>query len=85
MNASVNRFLSSFQTSSISGVQQFSNFTGVILLSDLAICPNPWMYFLKKPTASRNPQSFEIVVDLSNTSIAVTLPESGIVPSAEIQ
>ncbi len=84
IDASVNCLLSSFHALSISGVQQFPNLLEVILLSGLAICPNPWIYFLKKPTASKNPLSFEIVVGHSRASIAITLPGSGIVPSAEI-
>jgi len=84
MSASVNRFLSSFHASFLSGVQQFPNLTEVISLSSLAICPNPWIYFLKKPTASKNPLNFEIMVGHSRASIAATLPGSGIVPSSEI-
>ncbi len=52
--------------------------------SDLAICPNPCIYFLKKPTASRNPLSLEMVVSHSSASMAITLSELGIVPFAEI-
>src|SRR6266498_531234 len=85
IGASVKRFLSSFHALSISSVQQFLNLLEVISLSGLAICPNPWIYFLKKPTAPKNPLNFEIVVGRSRASIAVTLPRSGIVPSAEIR
>ncbi len=42
------------------------------------------VYFLKKPTTSKNPLSFEIVVSFSSTSIIATLPGFEIVPSAEI-
>src|SRR6266511_361961 len=85
IGASVNHFLSSFHTLSISGVQQFLNLLEVISLRGLAICLNPWIYFLKKPTAPKNPLNFEIVVGHSRASIAVTLPGSGIVPSSEIR
>ncbi len=85
MGASVNRFLSSFHALSASGVQQFPNLLEVISLSGLAICLNPWIYFLKKPTAPRNPLNFEMVVGRFSASIAATLPGSGIVPSLEIQ
>jgi len=85
IGASVNHFLSSFHALSISDVQQFPNLLEVISLSGLAICPNPWIYFLKKPTASKNPLSFEMVVGRSKASIAATLFRSEIVPSAEIQ
>jgi len=85
IGASVNHFFSSFHASSISNVQQFSNLIEIILLSSLTICPNPWIYFLKKPTALRNSLSLEIVVDHSKVSIATTLPGSGIVSNAEIQ
>ena len=85
IGASVNRFLSSFHTLSISSVQQFPNLLEVISLSGLAICPNPCIYFLKKPTTPKNPLSFKIVVGHSRASIATTLPESGVVPSSEIR
>ncbi len=42
------------------------------------------MYFLKKSIISKNPLSFEIVIGRSNTLIAITLPGSEIIPSAEI-
>ena len=85
IGASVNHFLSSFHALSASGVQQFPNLLEVISLSGLAICPNPWIYFRKKPTAPKNPLNFEIVVGRSKASIAVTFPGSGVVPSAEIR
>src|SRR6266540_1446266 len=85
MDASINHFLSSFHAASLSDVQQFPNLLEVISLSGLAIYPNPWIYFLKKPTAPKNPLNFEIVVGRSRASMAVTLSGSGIVPSAEIQ
>ncbi len=82
---SISHFLSSFHALSISGVQQFLNLIEIISLSGLAIYPNLQMYFLKKPTTSKNPLSFDIVIGLSNASIASTLPGSGIVSSAEIR
>jgi len=85
MGASVNRFLSSFHVASLSDVQQFPNLFEIISLSDLAICLNPWIYFLKKPTAPKNPLNFEIVVGHSKASIAVTFPGSEIVSSLEIR
>ena len=85
MSASISHFLSSFYASSISDVQQFSNLIEVISFSSLAIYPNPWIYFLKKLIASKNPLSFKIVVGHSSTSMAFTLPRSEIVPSTEIQ
>ena len=85
IGASINRFLSSLQALSISGVQQFPNLFEVMSVSGLAICPNPWIYFLKKPTAPKNPLTFEIVVGRSKTSIACTFPGSGVVPSADIR
>jgi len=85
MGASINHFLRSFHASSISDVQQFSNLIEIISLSGLAICPNPWIYFLKKPTAPKNPLSLEMVVGHSKALIAVTLPRSGIISLAEIR
>jgi len=85
IGASINRFLSSFYASSISDVQQFLNLIEVISLNGLAICLNPWIYFLKKSTAPKNPLSLEIVVSYSRTLTAATLPRLGIIPSAEIR
>jgi len=84
IDASINYFLSSFHILSISNIQQFSNLIDVISLSNLAICLNSWIYFLKKLTAFRNPLSFKIVVNYSNASIATTLLGSGIVSSTKI-
>ena len=85
MDASVNHFLSSFQASFISGVQQFPNLIEIISLSDLTICLNPYIYFLKKLTAPKNPLSFKIVVNFSNASMTATLPKLGIISFAKIQ
>ena len=41
-----------------------------------------WIYFLKKPVASRNVQTFVIVVECGCLSIAFTLPRSDLISLA---
>ncbi len=53
-------------------------------MSGLTICPNSLIYFLKKPTASKNPLSLKIMVGFSNTSMMITLPRLEIILSAKI-